>query len=251
MDLIEKIGPFVGLAAFVGLAVLAFLLFQQSRDLRRLREWAGRAPERAKEAADASLAAAEIRGEETEEEKGPGPLSRAWASVKGFVGPRYEAFDRRLPIDGRILLGVLGAGIIAAAVLTSGFGLVGDDGRGGGKAAKREQKEQKPKVAVLNATQTVQDGVEVQGISGLADKVASEVVKQEGYPTGTKTNAPTGFAETVIMYKPDFEGDAAELARSVQGKLGETGTQEMTDEIQSASNGAPLVLVVGADDASF
>ena len=65
MDLIEKIGPFVGLAAFVALAVLAFLLFQQSRDLRRLREWAGRAPERAKEAADASLAAAELRGEET------------------------------------------------------------------------------------------------------------------------------------------------------------------------------------------
>ena len=51
LDLIEKIGPFVGLAAFIGLAVLAFLIFQQSRDIRRLRDWAGRAPERAKEAA--------------------------------------------------------------------------------------------------------------------------------------------------------------------------------------------------------
>ncbi len=246
MDLIEKIGPFVGLAAFVGLAVLAFLLFQQSRDLRRLREWAGRAPERAKEAADASLAAAEARGEETEEEKGPGVFSRAWASVKGFVAPRYESFDRHLPIDGRILIGVLVAGIVAAGVLTSGFGLVGEDG-GGGKAAKKEKKEEKPKVAVLNATQTA----EVQGVSGLADKVASEVVKQEGYPIGAKTDAPAGFPETVVMYKPDFEGDAAELGRAVQGKLGETATQQMTDEIESSAEGAPLVLVVGADDATF
>ena len=146
MDLIEKIGPFVGLAAFVGLAVLAFLLFQQSRDLRRLREWAGRAPERAKEAADASLAAAELRGEETEE-KGPGRISRGWTAVKGWVGPTYESIDRHLPIDGRIILGVLAAGLIAAAVLTSGFGLVGDDkgGGGGGKRAQKERRRRSPR----------------------------------------------------------------------------------------------------------
>ena len=99
MDLIEEIGPFVGLAAFVGLAVLAFLLFQQSRDLRRLREWAGRAPERAKEAADASLAAAELRGEEPEE-TGPGRISRGWTRGKGLGGsPLREA--RPQPADRR------------------------------------------------------------------------------------------------------------------------------------------------------
>src|SRR5687767_10088490 len=126
MDLIEEIGPFVGLAAFIGLAVLTFLLFQQSRDLRRLREWAGRAPERAKEAADASLAAAELRGEEAQEDR-PGRISRGWTAVKDWVRPRYEAFDRNMPLDGRIILGVLAAAIVAAAVLTSGFGLVGGD----------------------------------------------------------------------------------------------------------------------------
>ena len=47
MHVIESIGPVLGIAAFIGLAVLAFLLFQQSREIRRLREWAGRAPERA------------------------------------------------------------------------------------------------------------------------------------------------------------------------------------------------------------
>ena len=34
------------MAAFLGLAVLALLYFSQARDVRRLRDWAGRAPER-------------------------------------------------------------------------------------------------------------------------------------------------------------------------------------------------------------
>lgn len=47
MELIEQIGAYAGFAAVVGLAVLAALYFSQARDLRRLRDWAGRAPERA------------------------------------------------------------------------------------------------------------------------------------------------------------------------------------------------------------
>jgi hypothetical protein len=48
-DLIERVGSYAGFAAIVGLAVLAALYFSQARDVRRLREWAGRAPERAAE----------------------------------------------------------------------------------------------------------------------------------------------------------------------------------------------------------
>ncbi len=56
---IEKYGAYAGLAAIVGLAVLSLLYFAQAREVKRLREWAGRAPERAAElearvAADAS-----------------------------------------------------------------------------------------------------------------------------------------------------------------------------------------------------
>src|SRR5438874_349042 len=47
MVLIERVGAYVGLASFLGLAILALLYFSQARDVRRLREWAGRAPERA------------------------------------------------------------------------------------------------------------------------------------------------------------------------------------------------------------
>jgi LytR cell envelope-related transcriptional attenuator len=49
MHIIEQIGSYAGLAAVVGLAVLAALYFSQARDVKRLREWAGRAPERAAE----------------------------------------------------------------------------------------------------------------------------------------------------------------------------------------------------------
>ena len=48
-DQVEKYGAYVGLAAFLGLAVLALLYFAQARELKRLRDWAGRAPERARE----------------------------------------------------------------------------------------------------------------------------------------------------------------------------------------------------------
>jgi LytR cell envelope-related transcriptional attenuator len=55
-DQVEKYGAYVGIAAFFGLAVLTLLYFAQAREVKRLREWAGRAPERA---AELELAVAE------------------------------------------------------------------------------------------------------------------------------------------------------------------------------------------------
>ncbi|MFL5826757.1 MAG: LytR C-terminal domain-containing protein [Thermoleophilaceae bacterium] len=49
MTIVQEIGAYAGFAAVVGLAVLAALYFSQARDVKRLREWAGRAPERAAE----------------------------------------------------------------------------------------------------------------------------------------------------------------------------------------------------------
>lgn len=42
-----EIGAIVAFAALLGIAVLSLLVFSQAREIRRLREWAGRAPERA------------------------------------------------------------------------------------------------------------------------------------------------------------------------------------------------------------
>src|SRR4051812_29799119 len=46
---VEQAGSIAGFASVLGLAILSALYFSQARDLRRLREWAGRAPERAAE----------------------------------------------------------------------------------------------------------------------------------------------------------------------------------------------------------
>src|SRR4051794_41648163 len=58
-DLVEKGGAYAGLAAFFGLAVLAVLHFANARELKRLREWAGRAPERAQELEERVMTQAE------------------------------------------------------------------------------------------------------------------------------------------------------------------------------------------------
>jgi hypothetical protein len=46
MEILQEIGSYAGFAAVLGLAVLSALYFSQARDVKRLREWAGRAPER-------------------------------------------------------------------------------------------------------------------------------------------------------------------------------------------------------------
>src|SRR3954452_19374095 len=46
---VVEIGALAGFAAIPGLAVLSLLYFGQAREVKRLREWAGRAPERAAE----------------------------------------------------------------------------------------------------------------------------------------------------------------------------------------------------------
>jgi hypothetical protein len=251
MDFIESIGPVLGIVAFVGLAALAFLLFQQARDLRRLREWAGRAPERAQDAAEAVQASAEasrgdgeavegeaVDGEALEAGAPPaGRLGAAWARLTGAVTPRLARFERRLPVDGRYILAVVGIAVVVAGALTSGFGLLGgDDGK-----RQRRGGSQKPTVAVLN-------GTDVPGLAALVDK---EVVRAAGYKTGKIDNAGSSLAETVAMFAPGHQAEAKRLAKAIQAQLGDTPTGEMTTEATARADGAPLALAVGLDDSEF
>ena len=250
-DLIDRIGPILGIVAFLALAALAVLLFLEAREVRRLREWAGRAPERAAEAAEATFAAAEARGEEPGEER-QGIFGRireaavgAWHAVGDRLESPYRELDRRSPIDPRILLALLVAAIAAAVVLTSGFGLFGDSG--GGKQSNGMPAPGETKVAVLNGSQ--EQGV--AGVPGLANSVLRQVVKPAGYRAGQVTDAPASFPKTVVMYSPGNKGPAKALATSVKPKLGATETQAMSSEVKAVVGKTPLVLVIGVDDASF
>src|ERR1700754_4934721 len=82
-DQVEKYGAYVGIAAFFGLAVLSLLYFAQAREVKRLREGAGRAPERAAELAAQAAAAADAR------------LAAEGRGGGGGRGPRRRAGPRR------------------------------------------------------------------------------------------------------------------------------------------------------------
>jgi hypothetical protein len=259
MDLIEDIGPILGIVAFLGFAILALLIVLQAREVRRLREWAGRAPERAAEADDADKAVADARGDTDDEEAVPDDEDAAGSRVSGFFGSKWAELDRRSPIDPRWFVAALLAGLIAVGVVTSGFGLVGDDdappveekrgGGGGGDGGNRDEREDEPTVTVLNATQNEVEGV--PATPGIADVVAAELVEPAGFKVEERTNAPAGEPQSVVMFEPEAEDAAAELASAVEEDLGVTEVVPITNEIAANAGGADLVLLVGQDDAGF
>src|SRR6187455_1724964 len=75
-DQVEKYGVYIGIASFFGLAILSLLYFAQAREVKRLREWAGRAPERAAEIEAMAVQHAEeaLRSAEQEEEQPAAPV---------------------------------------------------------------------------------------------------------------------------------------------------------------------------------
>lgn len=245
MDLLREIGPILGFVAFGGLAVLAFLTFQQARHLRRLREWAGRQPERA--AAEAE-AIAERAGEVTipsirEEENGPSRADR----LRGSASVQYDELDRRSPVDPRILAGGLLAVVIGVGVATSGFGLVGDSSSDGeAETAAPGGAAPKVEVAVLNGTAPEVGGVGVEGVANRASKLV-KAIEDPVYKVGAVETAGS-FPSSVVMFKDGSKAEAKELAAALGEALGETDVDLMTEDIQSLAKGADLALVVGQDD---
>lgn len=244
MSSLEEIGAILGFVAFGGLAALAFLIFQQARHVRRLREWAGRAPERAAAAAareheHQSEATLPAFGAETPgARKGPGRIER----FREEIAVRGEGLRRRIPVDPRILLGGLLAIVLGVGIATSGFGLVG--GSDGDPPAPGDRASRPPKVevAVLNGT-APEGGV---GVAGIADRVSRDV-RAAGYRIGAVENAGS-YPVSVIMFTSGAKSDARDLADELDPLLGETDVMAMTPEVEDLADGAELALVVGQDD---
>ena len=72
---LKTIGALAGLAAVPGLGVLSLLYFGQAREVRRLREWAGRAPERAAELEARVTQEAQRRIQSPPTQPGPRPAT--------------------------------------------------------------------------------------------------------------------------------------------------------------------------------
>ncbi len=253
MELIKEIGAFAGLAAFFGLALLALLSFTHGRDIRRLREWAGSAPERDTERKESTSAVAAQRAEELRRleesrtaeqqavelreerrqrrEAGLPEMTRrerlrGWFSDRGarLAEPRYLAAVF-------VVVLLIGGGVAYAALHGSG------GGDGGGKHGKSAGalKPGEIEVTVLNGT----------AVPGLAASYGDKV-QRKGFKLGAVTNSSASFAESAVMYK---RGHAPE-GRLVAKDLGIKQVRLMTSDIGSVSAGAPVSVIVGEDNAS-
>lgn len=249
---IEQIGAFAGLAAFLGLAVLALVTFTQGRDIRRLRDWAGSAPERDAERKEQTSTIAAQRAEELR------ALEEARTAEQDAISNRDERRRRReegLPEQSRgeaVRDRFSGFGEFASrpsslaalfvVILAIGGGvayllLSGSDDSANGKNSKQAAAKVKPaeiEVSVLNGTST----------PGLAAEYGDKV-EGKGFELGAVTNSSASFAESVVMFKRGHKMEAQKVAK----QLGIAKLQLMSGEIESVSAGSDVAVVVGEDDA--
>jgi hypothetical protein len=265
LQVIKEIGAYAGLLAFLGLALLAMLSFAQGRDLRRLREWAGSAPERDAERKDSTSAAAAGRAEEMRKLEEARDAERSAAELREHRRERREAglpeltrserLRERFSRDGagasggglrarlgdpRYLVGLFVVLVVIAGGVAYAVTQGGDEGSGGngGKSGKHASHALKPSEIEV----TVLNGTAVEGLAG----TYGNMVERRGYQLGAVTNSRSSFAESVVMFQP---GEAA-AAHRVADSLEISRVQPMTSEIASLSAGAPVAVVVGEDNAS-
>jgi hypothetical protein len=249
---LEQIGAFAGLAAFLGLAVLALLSFTHGRDIRRLRDWAGSAPERDAERKEQTTTIAAQRAEELR------ALEEARTAEQEAVSSREERRRRREEglteqtrserVRGRFSgLGETASRpstlialfiVVIAIVGGAAYLLIGtsDDSSGGGNAKQASAKVKPGEVEV-----TVLNGTAVPGLAAsFGDKVEGK-----GFRLGAVTNSSSSFAVSVVMFRRGHKPEAQMVGR----QLSIPRTQLMNGEIESASAGADVAVIVGEDNA--
>jgi hypothetical protein len=226
LEIVQDIGAAAGVAAGVGLAVLSALHFSQARDLKRLREWAGRAPERSGQGVTAVpgrtpspqrpiTRPAASRAVPQQTVIIPPRRSQPWYSR---VGTRYAAVA---------LVGLLVLGGAAAYGVTQ---LIGDDlPDHNGSAAKRRN----VTVAVLNGTM----------VPGLAAALSDEIAAA-GFKKGTIDDySDKQLAESVVQYAPGRQAEAKAVSRS----FGIHEREPVTAASRALAGDATVIVIAGAD----
>jgi len=249
---IEQIGAFAGLAAFLGLAVLALLSFTHGRDIRRLREWAGSAPERDAERKEQTSTIAAQRAEElralqeartAEHQAVSSREERRRQREEGEPeGSRSERLRQRFSGFGEIAsnpLALVALFLVLVVVVGGGAYLLvsGSDSGTSAKGSKQTAAKIKPgeiEVSVLNGT----------AVPGLAATFGDEV-EEKGFQLGAITNSSSSFGASVVMFKRGHKPEASKVAKQLKIKK----LQLMNGEIESVSAGAPVAVVVGEDNA--
>jgi hypothetical protein len=257
---VKLLGALAGFAAFIGVAILAMLFFAQARDVRRLREWAGSAPERDAGLQEATSTIAAERAEELrkvdEERRRQEEAKKAEERAAAMRKERQKRRERGLPDQTRwerfrtriggggggrmpaprylaLIVGaviVLGGGVAFAALNV--FGGNGEDHKNA--AAKSGPRPGEIEVAVLNGT----------AVSGLAGRFGDEL-EHDGFQLGAVTNSTTSFATSVVMFDRGHKPEARKVARALKIHKVEL----ITADVANAAAGAQVAVVVGEDRA--
>jgi hypothetical protein len=250
---IERIGSFAGLASFLGLAIYTLLLYAHGRDIRRLRDWAGSAPEREAERMEQTQNIAAQRAEELREleeartaeheaieqrelrrrrrEEGLPELTRGERFRERFSG-FGETLSQPALLAVLFVVFVLVVGGVAYAVLNGG----GESNGGGhrdGQAAVHKAKPGEIEVAVLNGTEA----------TGLA-ATWGDKVERKGFELGAVTNTASQFEDSVVMFKQGRKPEAKEVAN----RLSIEKVRPMNSEVAQVSGPAKVSVVVGEDN---
>ena len=215
---VVEIGALAGFAAIPGLAVLSLLYFGQAREVKRLREWAGRAPERAAELEQRVTADAQRRAQ-TPPRPVQQPATPAAAAANGATAAQPA-------VEQPAAVGAAAAGAappVAAAAAAA-------QGAGAPPAESAEAKTAEPEGEAAQApaegeTKPVEDDAkpaeEESGPAGDADAqpAAANGAPPAGSPVPvpspeTSAPAPTGSLRPVAP-RPAVAAGATAAARAV------------------------------------
>jgi LytR cell envelope-related transcriptional attenuator len=252
MELLERIGSYVGLASFLGLAILALLYFSQARDVRRLRDWAGRAPERAAEmertATQEPATHVPPALPASQHSLPPTPLSAA--AVRKRKPLRDRIRNVHIP-QARYLALTVASLLVLGGAAYGAVELISND-EGGETASSTNQKRdrdgggndrsqrQAANVDPADVTVAVLNGTTVQG---LAAKVGEEV-RASGFAIGVIGNAARiDQSRSEVLYR---RGQGA-AARAVANRLGIRPVNQVDSVNAEIAGSFDAVVLVGAD----
>jgi hypothetical protein len=246
----------------VGLAVLLALHLSQARDVKRLREWAGRAPERPGPGVTAVPAraagmpppaqpqtAATASGAPSPQRPITGPAALRAVPGQTVISPprRFQSWYSRIGTRyvAVALVGLLVLGGAAAYGVTQ---LTGDDGAdSSGSAHANNGLANKPKrnVAAVkpgNVTVAVLNGTTVPGLAAmLRDQIAAA-----GFRKGMiDVFSDQQLVESVVQYAPGHQAEAKAVGRTV----GITRDEPVTPDSRALAGDATAIVIAGADKA--
>jgi LytR cell envelope-related transcriptional attenuator len=226
-QIVQATGALAGLAALVGLAVLSALYFSHAREVKRLREWAGRVAEPSQQTVRATVARA-VHGIPPSQRRRTG----------GQIGTRYLG----IALAGLL---VLGGALVSGVTHLAGGDTASRSANAPANHAGRSAKKLKRKGAVFEPGNVIVAVLNGTTVPGLAASLR-EQIGAAGFKRGMIGVYPDQqLVASVVQYAPGREAEA----RAVSRMLGISRRGPVTPSSRALSGDATVIVIAGADIA--